>query len=268
MTKRWKQRPPRLYVGRLGRGRRTGPYQPAHPEEGPPEVREVEAGVSFSLSLPLDYPGGSALNQRRCPPILRPTEDLAHKQDVFYNVVASEQIDPSLIDVWSDDVVTLWLQYSAVGPPRPRGAPSSTRTVTGSPSPSTTTGSVPVSTSCGPEEDAKGDGSGSLSFARYLGLEKMAEHGVQGRGVLVDIAPTSAPAASRSGFKQLQDIMTADNVVVEPGDMVTSCTPASPPRSSPGRRTRTRWRSTRPPPTSTRTTRRSSTGSRTRRCRR
>ena len=30
-------------------------------------VREVEPGISFRLSLPLDYPGGTALNQRRHP---------------------------------------------------------------------------------------------------------------------------------------------------------------------------------------------------------
>jgi catechol 2,3-dioxygenase-like lactoylglutathione lyase family enzyme len=83
----------------------------------PPEkvlegVREVQAGKSFCLSLPLDFPGGSALNQRRYPPITRPTEDLAHKEDVFYNVVAKDSLDPAYIDVWSDDMVTLWTQYS------------------------------------------------------------------------------------------------------------------------------------------------------------
>ena len=39
-------------------------------------MREVEAGISFCLSLPLDYPGGTALNQRRHPPRLAPTEDM------------------------------------------------------------------------------------------------------------------------------------------------------------------------------------------------
>ena len=30
-------------------------------------------GIAFCLSLPLDYPGGNALNPRRYPPRLRPT---------------------------------------------------------------------------------------------------------------------------------------------------------------------------------------------------
>ena len=49
-------------------------------------MREVEAGISFCLSLPLDYPGGTALNQRRYPPRLAPTEDLDGNPEVFYNV--------------------------------------------------------------------------------------------------------------------------------------------------------------------------------------
>ena len=38
-----------------------------------------------------------------------------------------------------------------------------------------------------PQDDAAGDGGRALSFARHLGLEHMAFHGVQGRGVLVDL---------------------------------------------------------------------------------
>jgi hypothetical protein len=46
------------------------------PEKVLQGVREVEAGISFCLSLPLDFPGGTALNQRRHPPVLAPTEDM------------------------------------------------------------------------------------------------------------------------------------------------------------------------------------------------
>ena len=53
-------------------------------------MREVEAGISFCLSLPLDFPGGTALNQRRYPPVLAPTEDLDGNPDTFYNVHMSE----------------------------------------------------------------------------------------------------------------------------------------------------------------------------------
>ena len=78
-------------------------------------MREVEAGISFCLSLPLDFPGGTALNQRRHPPVLAPTEDMDGNAGTFYNVHMSEMDDfgdPKYVDVWADDVVTLSLQYS------------------------------------------------------------------------------------------------------------------------------------------------------------
>ncbi|MET7483734.1 cyclase family protein [Streptomyces sp. NPDC005538] len=220
MTKRWKQRPPGSTWGDWGEDDELGRINLLTPEKVLQGVREVEAGVSFSLSLPLDYPGGSALNQRRYPPILRPTEDLAHKQDVFYNVVAREQIDPQLIDVWSDDVVTLWLQYSTQWDSLAHQGAEFDADGDGVAEPVYYNGFRPGEHLVGPQEDAKGDGSGSISFARNLGLEKMAEHGVQGRGVLIDIAHHLGTDYQPVSFKQLQDIMTADNVVVEPGDMV------------------------------------------------
>ena len=69
----------------------------------------------FCLSLPLDFPGGTILNQRRHPPRLAPTEDMEGTPDTFYNVHMSEMPDfgdPKYVDVWADDVVTLSLQYS------------------------------------------------------------------------------------------------------------------------------------------------------------
>ena len=78
-------------------------------------MREVEAGVSFCLSLPLDHPGGTALNQRRHPPTLAPTEDMKGNPATFFNVHMSEMeafCHPKYVDVWADDVVTLSLQYS------------------------------------------------------------------------------------------------------------------------------------------------------------
>src|SRR5271169_2060772 len=111
LTKRWTQRPPGSTWGDWGDDDELGRINLLTPEKVLQGVREVQAGVSFCLSLPLDFPGGSALNQRRYPPITRPTEDLAYKPDTFFNVVARDSINPSFIDVWSDDMVTLWLQY-------------------------------------------------------------------------------------------------------------------------------------------------------------
>ena len=72
MTKRWIHRPADSTWGDWGGDDELGRINLLTPEKVRQGVREVEAGITFSLSLPLDYPGGSALNQRRYPPILRP----------------------------------------------------------------------------------------------------------------------------------------------------------------------------------------------------
>ena len=112
MAKRWVRRPDGSTWGDWGEDDELGRINLITAEKVLEGVREVQAGKSFCLSLPLDFPGGSAMNQRRYPPIIRPTEDLAHKPDTFYNVVAKDSISPAYIDVWSDDMVTLWTQYS------------------------------------------------------------------------------------------------------------------------------------------------------------
>ena len=220
MTKRWTQRPPGSTWGDWGEDDELGRINLITPEKVLQGVREVEAGISFCLSLPLDFPGGSSLNQRRYPPILRPTEDLEYKPDTFYNVIARETIDPSLIDVWADDAVTIWLQYSTQWDALAHQGAEFDADGDGVDEPRYYNGFRPGEDVIGPQPDAKGDGSGSISFARHLGLEHMAAHGVQGRGVLVDVAHHLGSDWQPVNLKTLEEIMAADNVVVEPGDML------------------------------------------------
>jgi kynurenine formamidase len=72
----------------------------------------------------------------------------------------------------------------------------------------------------GPTPDAAGDGAGHTAFAKHLGLEHMAFHGVQGRGVLVDLEHHLGRDFRGVRLDTLQEIMAADGVVVEPGDML------------------------------------------------
>ena len=60
----------------------------------------------------------------------------------------------------------------------------------------------------------------SCSFAHHLGLEHMAFHGVQGRGVLVDLAHHLGHEWRGVDRATLEEIMAADGVVVEPGDVL------------------------------------------------
>jgi kynurenine formamidase len=72
----------------------------------------------------------------------------------------------------------------------------------------------------GPHDDAAGDGTGHRAFARHLGLEHMAFHGVQGRGVLVDLVHHLGHDWRAVDLDTLQGVMAADDVVVEPGDVL------------------------------------------------
>jgi kynurenine formamidase len=222
LTKRWSQRPPGSNWGDWGDDDELGRINLITPEKVLEGVREVEAGISFCLSLPLDLPGGSGLNQRRYPPILNSTEDLRHNQDSFYNVIAREAIHPSFIDVWSDDVVTLWLQYSTQWDALVHQGAEFDADGDGVAEPVYYNGFRPGADIIGPQPDAKGDGSGTTSFSRHLGLEHMAAHGVQGRGVLIDVAHhlNNSEDWQPVNMAMLNEIMAADNVVIEPGDMV------------------------------------------------
>jgi kynurenine formamidase len=220
VTKRWTQRPPGSTWGDWGEDDELGRINLLTPEKVLQGIREVEAGITFSLSLPLDFPGGTSLNQRRYPPILRPTEDLEYNPDTFYNVIARESINPRLIDVWADDAVTLWLQYSTQWDALAHQGAEFDADGDGIDEPRYYNGFRPGEDIIGPQEDAKGDGSGSVSFARHLGLEHMAAHGVQGRGVLIDVAHHLGSDWQPVNLQTLKEIMAVDNVVVEPGDML------------------------------------------------
>jgi kynurenine formamidase len=222
MTKRWKQRPPGSTWGDWGDDDELGRINLLTPEKVLQGVREVEAGISFCLSLPLDYPGGTALNQRRYPPKLAPTEDMRGNPDTFYNVHMSEMAEggPRFVDVWADDVVTLSLQYSTQWDALAHVGAEFDADGDGVEEAVYYNGYRAGVDLVGPSPDAAGDGSGHRCFAHHLGLEHMASTGVQGRGVLVDLAHHLGHDWRGVDLTTLQEIMAADHVTVEPGDML------------------------------------------------
>ncbi len=222
MAKRWKERPSGSTWGDWGDDDELGRINLLTPEKVLQGVGEVEAGISFCLSLPLDFPGGTALNQRRHPPVLAPTEDMRGNSGAFYNVHMKdmEEGHPKYVDVWADDVVTLSLQYSTqwdslahVGAEFDADGDGVEEAVYYN----GYRGGVDV---VGPRSDARGDGSSHLCFAHHLGLEHMAATGVQGRGVLVDLARHLGHDFRLVDLETLQAVMAVDDVVVEPGDIL------------------------------------------------
>src|SRR5580698_11556283 len=223
MAKRWKQRPAGSTWGDWGNEDELGRVNLITPEKVLQGVREVEAGVSFCLSLPLDYPGGTALNQRRYPPVVAPTEDMKGAPATFYNVHMSEMEDwgdPRFVDVWADDVVTLSLQYSTQWDSLAHVGAEFDADGDGVEEPVYYNGYRAGEDLVGPKPDAAGDGGDHRAFAHHLGLEHMAYQGVQGRGVLVDLAHHVGDEWRGIDRAELEGIMAADGVEVEPGDVL------------------------------------------------
>jgi kynurenine formamidase len=61
---------------------------------------------------------------------------------------------------------------------------------------------------------------GGHAGARALGIERMAERCVQGRGVMIDFAAHFGESPVLIGYDELMRVMDADRVEVEQGDMV------------------------------------------------
>ena len=222
MAQRWKQRPPGSNWGEFGPDDQRGRMNYVTREKVLQGIAEVKEGISFPLSLPLDYPGGATLNPRRSPPRLAATirdGKSAGKQNFCFPLAEDE---PDLTDVVSDDRVLLTLQYST---------------------------QWDSFAHIGSRFDADGDGKreivfyngfragehllpskGSLSeesWARYegtearaLGIEKLAEHGAQGRGVMIDLHHHYGRKRHAVGYDELMKLVDEDRVEVEKGDMV------------------------------------------------
>jgi kynurenine formamidase len=222
VSKRWRQRPAGSTWGDWGDDDELGRINLLTSDKVLQAVREVQAGITFCLSLPLDFPGGTALNQRRRPPVLAPTEDMKGTAGTFYNVHMKDmdEGDPKYVDVWSDDVVTLSLQYSTQWDSLAHVGAEFDADGDGVEEAVYYNGYRAGVDLVGPKPDASGDGSGHLCFAHHLGLEHMAATGVQGRGVLVDLARHLGHDYTLVGLETLQAVMAADDVVVEPGDVL------------------------------------------------
>ncbi|MFM8304088.1 MAG: cyclase family protein, partial [Actinomycetota bacterium] len=222
MAARWTRRPEGSTWGDWGDDDELGRINLLTPEKVLAGVAEVRAGITFSLSLPLDFPGGTALNQRRHPPRLAPTEDMHGNPEVFFNVLMRDMDEggPGFLDVWADDAVTLWLQYSTQWDSLAHVGAEFDADGDGVEEAVCYNGYRAGIDLVGPSNDAAGDGCGHASYAHHLGLEHMAFHGVQGRGVLVDLAHHLGDEWRGVNLATLREIMAADEVVVEPGDML------------------------------------------------
>lgn len=222
---RWKHRPPGSNWGDFGADDQSGRINLITREKVRQGVAEVHEGLTFCLSLPLDYPGGNVLNPRRHPPLVRPT--LRNGEPNMNFQLA--RLDASQTDVICDDLVLMYLQYSTQWDSLAHVGQLFDVEGDGVPRPVYYNGYRAEVDVLGPK---LGDDAGvprssdvhsnarSTSQAVALGIENMAERCVQGRAVMIDFVHHYGAARRVIGYDDLMRVLDADRIVVESGDMV------------------------------------------------
>jgi len=206
---RWKQRPEGSTWGDWGEDDQLGRLNLIGPEQVLKGIAEVKEGKTFCLSLPLDYPGGQVLNAVRHPPVLRPVI----RNDAPYYNYEWGNLEPGLTDIGSDDAVLLYTQYSTQWDSLAHRGSLFDVSGTGKPEPVYYNGYRAG-------EDVTMDAEQRVG-AKALGIEHMAVHGVQGRGVLVDLFSRFGEFPRKLvGYDDLMRVMEEDNVQVESGDIL------------------------------------------------
>jgi kynurenine formamidase len=218
---RWRQRPPGSNWGDFGADDQAGRMNLLTPEKVLEGIAEVREGRSFCLSLPLDVPGGNALNEKRHPPTLRPT--LRNGRPNMNYKMFTELV--SQTDVLCDDLAILYLQYSTQWDSLAHVGQMFDADGDGVPEPVFYNGYRAHIDMIGPDDpaDAGPPVAGvtrSTSHAKALGIEKMAERCVQGRAVMIDLHAHLGDERVRVGYDTLMRVIDADRVEIDLGDMV------------------------------------------------
>jgi len=218
MNQRWRNRPPGSNWGEFGPDDQRGRMNWVTREKVLQGVAEVKEGLTFVLSLPLDYPGGNALNPRRHPPRIAATQR-GGRQNFCYPVA---QDNPMQTDVVCDDLVLLTLQYSTqwdsfahVGSLFDADGDGKTEAVFYN---GFRAGQevIPGKENTAAEGWARFEG----SRAEALGIQNLAEHGAQGRGVMIDLHAHFGRKRHAVGYDDLNRILEKDKIEIERGDIV------------------------------------------------
>jgi len=220
-TSRWTRRPDGSTWGDFGPDDELGRVNLLTPEKVKQGIAEVREGLTFCLSLPLDYPGGNSLNPRRYPPVLRPTLRNG-RPNMNYRLSLD---NPNFTDLVSDDAVIMHLQYSTQWDSLAHVGSLFDVDDDGVPEPVYYNGFRGGKHVVGPA-DVKDAGAidtvpaRSTSQARALSVANMAERCMQGRGVMIDLHAHFGRDHKYVGYDDLMRVLAADKVMVEPGDMV------------------------------------------------
>ncbi len=215
-AKRWTRRPEGSNWGDFGPDDQIGRLNLITPQHRIKAAEEVREGLAFCLSLPLDCPRVQ-LNPRRFPP------DLAFSmrgQDPVANYPYGLAF-PGMKEVVNDDRATLSLQFSTqwdafchMGQLFDAGGKEGEQVTYYN-------GFHAHEHVCGPFDYLHGRAAMDGPFGAFaLGIEKLAETGMQTRGVMIDLFAHVGLEAVPVGYEQLMRILEVDKVAVERGDVL------------------------------------------------
>ena len=219
-SERWKRRPEGSTWGDFGPDDQLGRINLLTPERRRLAAAEVREGYTFCLSLPLDQPSEKVMAPYRHALILRPGLD---GQAANFNRRWSEN-EPGSTDVINDDVLVMYLQGSTQWDSLCHVGGLFDADDDGEPEIVYYNGfraGEHIDASSDPADwGMSGTSSRSTTRVDALGIGGMAAAGIQGRGVLVDLAAHFGRTAVRVGYDELMSVLEADKVVVEEGDML------------------------------------------------
>lgn len=201
---RWTRRPEGSNWGDFGPDDQVGRLNLITPALRLAALQEVREGLAFVLSLPLDYPGGEPEGAPRRGPKLFPATLAGHQ---LCNFPITET------DVCCDDGVVIYTQYSTQWDSLAHWGRMFDVDGSGVARPVYYNGFRAGEDVHGPVE-ARG------AHAGRLGVENMAMTGVQGRGVLVDLAREFGVGRTLVGYDELMRARDAQGVDIRAGDFL------------------------------------------------
>ncbi len=215
--KRWSNRPEGANWGEFGEDDALGRLNLLTPEKVLQGIAEVRDGVSFCLSLPLDYPGLSVMNPRRFPPHMQ----FSMRGDDPAMCYPMARVNPAQTDVVCDDRVTLSTQYSTQWDSLAHMGALFDANGDGEEEVVFYNGYRAGVEVRGPKDYLDGDRPVEPPYgAGPLGIDALAAQGMQGRGVMVDLHAHYGNGREAVGYDALMRILEADGVEIETGDML------------------------------------------------
>lgn len=206
---RWRNRPEGSNWGDFGPDDKIGKMNLVTPARRLAAISEVHEGLTFCLSLPLDYPGGTELGgPRRAPRLVALTQD---PHELYHGVMGPMGCCPT--ELVCDDGVLLHLQFSTQWDALAHYGRLFDIDGSGNARRVYYNGYTAEDAFLGADEEGG-------PFALELGIEHLATSCVQGRGVMVDLAAAYGTERRWIGYDDLMRAMDAQKVEVAVGDFL------------------------------------------------